>query len=240
MDRERFEELVEAYVLGALTEEERLEFERDLAAHPEHQAEVDELGAVAALLALYPEEQDPPRDLRRRVMSAVEAEAPRSGRGGLPGRLGELFGSRGLLAALGAAVALIFAGLLSWNLVLTNDVEQLQARVGEMRASQDVRRIALEGPVQERGARALLIVTHPNRAVLVVEKMPPVPEGKMCQIWVNDDDHQRPGGLFEPKQEAVATVVKAPIKGADSVAITVEPEGGSRRPTSHPLLSADL
>ena len=37
MDRERFDELKDAYVLDALTEDERREFEEHLAAHPERQ-----------------------------------------------------------------------------------------------------------------------------------------------------------------------------------------------------------
>ena len=54
MDHRRFEELKDAYVLGALPEEECREFEEYLAAHPERRAEIEELGAVAGLLALSP------------------------------------------------------------------------------------------------------------------------------------------------------------------------------------------
>ena len=49
---ERFDYLKEAYVLGALAEDERREFEDILAAHPELQAEVDDLESTANLLAL--------------------------------------------------------------------------------------------------------------------------------------------------------------------------------------------
>ena len=48
MDHGRFEELKDAYVLGALAEQERREFEEYLAAHPERQAEVDD--ALAAVV----------------------------------------------------------------------------------------------------------------------------------------------------------------------------------------------
>ncbi len=61
MDHGRFEELKDAYVLGALAEQERREFEEYLAAHPERQAEVDELEAVAGLLALAPQSTSHPR-----------------------------------------------------------------------------------------------------------------------------------------------------------------------------------
>ena len=75
MDQERFEDLKDAYVLGALPEEERLEFEQYLAAHPDLQAEIEELSTIAGLLAFSPQEQEPPPELRRRIMDTVEAEA---------------------------------------------------------------------------------------------------------------------------------------------------------------------
>ena len=57
---ERFDDLKEAYVLGALTEDERREFEDILAAHPELQAEVDDLESTANLLTLAPIVAGPP------------------------------------------------------------------------------------------------------------------------------------------------------------------------------------
>ena len=51
-----------------LPEEERRDFEDYLAAHPERQAEIDELGAVAGLLAFSPHELEPPEELRSRIM----------------------------------------------------------------------------------------------------------------------------------------------------------------------------
>lgn len=241
MDRTRFEELRDAYVLGALTEEERLEFEEHLAAYPERQAEVDELAAVAGLLALYPQEQEPPVELRNRIMSVVEAEATtpsqQAERRTVFGRLGELLSGRGL--ALGAA-ALLVVGLFSWNMVLRDDVQNLQSQVQEMQASRDARMITLEGPGREQGAHVELIVAEDDRAILMAENMPPVPEGKTLEIWVIEDDVPKPGGLFDPKPDAVAAVVEEPIGGADAVAITVEPEGGSPQPTTDPMLSAEL
>ena len=47
--RERFDDLKEAYALGALSEEEHQEVEEYLSRHPELRAEVDELRSVANL-----------------------------------------------------------------------------------------------------------------------------------------------------------------------------------------------
>ena len=45
--RERFDDLKEAYALGALSEEERQEVEDYLMTHPELRAEVDDLRSIA-------------------------------------------------------------------------------------------------------------------------------------------------------------------------------------------------
>jgi anti-sigma-K factor RskA len=62
------------------------------------------------------------------------------------------------------------------------------------------------------------------------------PEGKTYQIWVIKGDTPQPSGLFESKGDSVAAVVENPVEGADAVAVTIEPEGGSRKPTTDPML----
>jgi anti-sigma-K factor RskA len=241
MDRERFEALKDAFVLGALTEEERREFEEYLSSHPERQAEIDELGTVAGLLALSPPEHDPPPELRRRIMGVVEAEADRprmQSRSWLAG-LRESLGVRGL--ALGAAAAMLVIGLFSWNLILQREIQDLQGRVQSLQnQSQGPQMVELAGTGTEEGARAGVVTLEGDRAVLVVENMPPLPEGKTYQIWVIEDDVPKPSGLFKPKRGSVAAIVEHPVGGGDIIAVTVEPEGGSLKPTSEPMLAAKV
>src|SRR5215210_417565 len=137
MNNERFDDLKDAYVLDALPEEERRSFEEYLAAHPERQAEIDELGALAGLLAFSAHEQEPSPALRRRIMDVVEAEAePRHpGRRSFFARLGDYLGARSL--ALGA-VSLLVIGLLSWNVLLQDQVQDLR---GEVRDAQTPRQV---------------------------------------------------------------------------------------------------
>jgi anti-sigma-K factor RskA len=254
MNHERFEDLKDAYVLGALPEEERLSFEEYLAAHPERQAELDELGAVAGLLAFSPQEQEPSPELRSRVMEVVEAEAePRRVRGrSTLARVGDFLSVRSL--ALGAA-ALLVIGLLSWNVLLQGQVEDLQGRVQDAqgqvqdlqaqveqdkRQLQQSRTIALEGSWADQGANAELASIHKNQIILVARDMPSVPEDRTCQIWVISDDVPKPSGLFRPDGNMTAAPVTNSIKKGDVIAITVEPAGGSKKPTSDPVLLAKL
>jgi anti-sigma-K factor RskA len=240
MNHERFEDLKDAYVLGALPEEEKLSFEEYLASHPERQAEIDELGAVAGLLAFSPQEQEPSPELRSRVMEVIEAEAePRRVRSRSTfARLGDYLGVRSL--ALGAA-ALLVVGLLSWNVLLQGQVQELQGQVEDARDQlQQSPTIELEGSWVDQGADAELASIHKNQIILVARDMPSVPEDRTCQIWVISDDVPKPSGLFQPDGNMTATLITRSITKADVIAVTVEPAGGSKKPTSDPVLLAKL
>ena len=167
MNSERFDELKDAFVLGALPDEERREFEEYLAAHPERQAEIDELDAVAGLLALSPQEQEPPPGLRRSIMAVVEAEAERPRvRSGLA-RMRGFLGVRSLALA---AAALLVVGLLAWNILLQFQIQDLQSQ-----GPRDERLVALQGSGAARQARAEVMILDQDQAVLMAEDMPPVP-----------------------------------------------------------------
>jgi anti-sigma-K factor RskA len=242
MNSERFEDLKDAYVLGALPEEERLSFEDYLAAHPERQAEIDELGALAGLLAFSPQEQVPSPELRSRVMEVVEAEAEprRVRRRPALAKVGDYLGVRTL--ALGAA-ALLVIGLLSWNVLLQDQVQDLQGQVEDARNQRQVqqsRTIELQGSWAKQGANAEVAFIRKNRVILVAKNMPSVPEDQTCQIWVISDDEPKPSGLFQPDGNMTAAPITNSITKADVIAVTVEPAGGSKKPTNDPVLLAEL
>ena len=242
MNSARFEDLKDVYVLGALPEEERLSFEDYLAAHPERQAEIDELGALAGLLAFSPQEQVPSPELRSRVMEVVEAEAEprRVRRRSALAKVGDYLGVRTL--ALGAA-ALLVIGFLSWNVLLQDQVQDLQGQVEDARDQRQVqqsRTIELQGSWAEQGANAEVAFIRKNRVILVAKNMPSVPEDQTCQIWVISDDEPKPSGLFQPDGNMTAAPITNSITKADVIAVTVEPAGGSKKPTSDPVLLAEL
>ncbi len=245
MNHERFEELKDAFVLGALAEEEHREFEQYLAAHPERQAEVNELATLANLLAFSPQQQEPPPELRRKIMETVEAEAaPRRVR-----RLSIFAGIREYLdarsLALGAA-AMVVIGLFSWNVLLQDQVQDLTGQVEQAqterpeRPAQESETIPLKGSWTQQGARAEVASIDENRVILLAENMPPVSEDKTCQIWVIHDDLPTPSGLFDCDGNMTATAITTPIEKADAIAVTVEPAGGSKKPTSDPVLLTEL
>ena len=241
MDDKSFDDLKDAYALGALPDDERATVDAYLALHPERQAEIDELAGVTGLLALAPPEYEPSADLRRRVMEAVEAESvrPRAARRRPASSwLDRFAGLRNV--ALGAAAVLV-VGLLSWNVLLQENVRDLRGQVEKARtADQEAREIELGGAWAEQGARAEVTALKDDRAILVVEDMPSMPEGRIGQVWVIRGENPEPSGLLEPSGNMAATAITAPLRGADAIAVTVEPAGGSDKPTSDPVLVQEL
>jgi len=242
MDDKSFEDLKDAYALGALPGDERATVEAYLALHPERQAEIDDMVGIAGLLALAPPEQEPPADLRRRLMQVVESEAvrPRAAESPTSSWFGRLGGLRNV--ALGAAAVLV-VGLLSWNVLLQGDVQDLRGQVEEARSAneaQQTREIALDGTWAEQGARAEVTALKDDRAILVVEDMPSMPEDRTGQVWVIHDDKPLPSGLLDPSGNMAATAITTPLRGADAIAVTIEPAGGSEVPTSDPVLVQEL
>ncbi len=238
--RERFEELKDAYALGALSGEERREFEEHLARHPGHQAEVDELLAVASLLALSPAEQAPSPALRKQLMRTVQAESanPEPERHSFFASLRNLLGYQALAAGV-AAVALI--ALFSWNVLLQGELQDLRSQPPQPPQATDPRVLEFQAAESAGTASGELIVLEGQRGVLVTKDMPRIAEDQVWQIWVIEGDKPKPSGLFRPDEEdpVAASMTRTPGKGV-VVAITVEPAGGSPKPTSDPIMTTEL
>jgi anti-sigma-K factor RskA len=237
--RERFDDLKDAYALGALSEEERREVEEYLGTHSELRTEVDDLRSVANLLALAPREYEPSPKLRRDLMnrissSPVETPAadPSTRQGGL---LRRLFGPGGLAAA--AVLALVTIGMVTWNASLQEENQALQGELQGQRTSS----YALQGTGAAQEVRGEVVRLGDERAVLIADNLPSPPEGKTYEAWILRDDVPEPAGLFEPNQTgSAAAPIEGSIEDADAVAVTVEPLGGSSSPTDDPLITANV
>jgi anti-sigma-K factor RskA len=234
--RERFDDLKEAYALDALSEDERREVEEYLGTHPELRAEVDELRSVANLLAFAPQEYEPSPKLRRDLLNKISGSpGVTSAAGPAPRQAGlwRLFGSGGLAAA--AALALVTIGMFVWNASLQEENQTLQGQL------QGQRTYALEGTGTAQGVRGEVVRLGDERAMLVAEDLPAPPEGETYETWILREDVPEPAGLFEPNDAGVAAApIEGSIEGADAVAVTLEPSGGSSSPTSDPLMTANI
>jgi anti-sigma-K factor RskA len=236
--RERFDDLKEAYALGALSEQERREVEGYLGEHPELHAEVDDLESIANLLALAPQAHEPSPKLRRDLLNSISSASPGTTPAADPSPrqtgLRRLFGPGGLAAA--AALALVTIGMFTWNASLQEENQTLQ---GELQGQQKSYALQSTGAAQE--VRGEVVRLGDERAVLVADDLSSLPEDETYQAWIMREDVPEPAGLFEPNDTgAAAAPLEGSIEGADAVAVTVEPSGGSSSPTSDPLMTANV
>ena len=86
-----------------------------------------------------------------------------------------------------------------------------------------------------KGANATLLVSRSGEAVLAARRLPPLARGTVYELWVIADGQAQPAGLF---RGSLATLTRPVPQGA-TVAVSVEPAGGSSRPTGPLLLRAE-
>lgn len=247
MDHKGFEESKEFYALGILEDKQKGEFEKYLRLHPEHRAEVKDLVSVGDLLALAPEELEPPASLRSSIMATVKAESRESAvasrqrsRQSIWERVGG-FARFGRIAVGAAAILLI--GVLSWNsFVQRGEIQDLRSAAESRQAAEQAQGSSIESVRLEGAAtgKVEVVKLDGEQAVLVAEGLTPIDKGKTLQIWVITDNVPKPSGIFDPGDKLRSVAVEHSLKNADMLAVTVEPAGGSKAPTTDPVMVAKL
>ena len=90
-------------------------------------------------------------------------------------------------------------------------------------------------------ARASLQLSD-DATKLQVRRMPPPPSGKVYQVWLKrpNQDPAPTTALFRTDASGSADVEiqRGRLKGVDQVLVTAEPDGGSMKPTSAPVIVA--
>lgn len=229
-----------SYVLHALPDDEHARFEAHLATCAECQREVADLQVAADTLPLAAVQVDPPPELRERIMTIVRSEAELLAAAGAradepaaapaakaPRRRRRWALSLRPLPAAMAASALVAAGVIG-GIVLTggNDTKTVTGTVQIASAP---------------AARASLQLSD-DATKLEVRRMPPPPAGKVYQVWLKrpNQDPAPTTALFRTDSSGSADVEiqRGRLKGVDQVLVTAEPDGGSMKPTSAPVIVA--
>jgi anti-sigma-K factor RskA len=81
----------------------------------------------------------------------------------------------------------------------------------------------------------MLVIGADRTATLQVTGLSAAPSGKTYEAWVIPANHSpRPAGLF-PGGESTSVRLHGTVPKNAVVAVTVEPAGGSRQPTTKPF-----
>jgi len=78
-------------------------------------------------------------------------------------------------------------------------------------------------------------VSRSGEAVLAARRLRPLAAGTVYELWVIAGDRAQPAGLF---RGSLATLTR-PVPPGATVAVSVEPSGGSSRPTGPLVLRAE-
>lgn len=242
--------LAGAYVLDALTDTEREQFEHHLGDCADCQADVASLREPVAQLASAVAIA-PPRQLRSNVIQAISGVRP------LPPLTPSLDGasplsesdaqaapvdlrdvrrakrSRRLLAAVAAAVVAIGVVIWSpWSSPNGDDAPQLTATEQVLGAS-DAREYQ---KVVGGSTMTITVSESEGKAVLTAENMDPAPDGQDYQVWFMSSEGAVDAGVVPtPEDGKVQMLLEGDAMDYDAVAVSVEPAGGSPQPTTEPV-----
>jgi anti-sigma-K factor RskA len=265
MDRhDDIADALEAYVLGQLAEDERRAVDVHLAACASCAREVRELNDVLATLGQTVPPVAPPAALRQRVLAAAAAE-PQD-----PVRVVGLIKRRhpmwvalpwAAAAALILAVGVVFFRVdsareqLAVELVQArNDNDKLQERLRRFTAQTDLAlSILTAGDMREipligrEGAAAAAARAYwsPARGLLVVaDRLPAPPPGRIYQVWVIENGQPASAGLLGEESAGrgmlIATPPRADAGTSVTVAVTDEPPGGLPAPSGSIRLAGSI
>lgn len=232
---EELKSLVAAYVLGALPPEEVGPVRNHILTCDECMAEADEHSSAIDSLALAVEPVGLPDGFADRVMAQIAPSAEAETAPAARRSLSEWLRGKGLVVAGGmAAVLLVGAvGVLGAGYLQTRqDLARTEDVLSALVHSADG--IELRG---ESGAAGELVPTNEG-AVMAVAGLPEAPGSHVYQLWYMRDGQPVSVGTFETRDSVVVMELAESFEGYQDAAVTIEPRGGSRQPTSDPILTS--
>ena len=230
--------LAGSYALDALPDPERVEFERHLQHCPSCEAEVRGLRATAARLAMAQALQPPP-GMEQRVLAAayrtrqlppLPSDRLRAARDHRRAEVARRFAPR-RIAAFAAAASVAAAVALGITQVSTQhrleSTQASNAAISRVVTAPDAR---IETTRTSAGGSVTVVASAVLREAVVTGTGTP-PAGRVYQVWVMSPSGARSAGLMA----GPSTVLASAVVPGDRIGITVEPAGGTSKPTTTPV-----
>ena len=218
--------LTGSYVLDAISDAEREEFERHLQFCPTCDAEVRGLRETAARLALACA-VNPPARMERHVLAATyrTRQLPPLA-ASRPGRVLHFPRRLAILAAAASVAAALALGIT--QLTAQHQLDQARATA--------IARVVTAPDAHVDTARAaggsVTVVTSValHESVVSTSGMASLPSSRVYQVWVMSPSGARSAGLMQG-----SSLLASAVRPGDQIGITVEPAGGTARPTTTPV-----
>jgi anti-sigma-K factor RskA len=231
---EQLEDDLATYALGALTADEAADLSRHIEDCDACQARLRWLQPAIDVLPAAVAQRTPPDRLRASIMDVVESEAKQAGaaepaRQAKPRWWEPLRGVMVHPATAMAVLILLVAGVGVGYLVRGADTIQAPSTLVKAQATNGA--VPVSATLERTG----------DSATLHVHEMPPLADDEVYEVWVQRAGVMEPRSTFVLNSDGTAeAAVPGPFEGADAVYVTREPRGGSRQPTTEPLLQAPV
>jgi anti-sigma-K factor RskA len=247
LSRRELDELLGAYALDAVDDDEREQLETYLERTPDARALVAEYRETAALLSHSGTEAPP--GLWERIQQTLEEEPPRLAMPS-PGRAGAFESRRSRMrgrvaVAVGVAAAVVAVGALTIKVVqqderideLSSEAETGSVLAAAEAASRDPRAARVTMSSIDGALEARVVYLPDGDGFLVEDNLGALPPGRTYQLWAltGDAPAARPisAGVLGPDPGVAAFRVQGPVA---AFAITEEPSPGVDAPGSPALL----
>ncbi|ANF31389.1 hypothetical protein A0130_06650 [Leifsonia xyli] len=143
-----------------------------------------------------------------------------------------------ILGAAAAAVVLFLGGaFVGSSLSGTNSYTSQQASaLAQINAASDVQRASAD--VAGGGTATLVWSGELGKSALVANDLPALPGDKTYELWYIRDGQATPAGTMESEGTGSTwRVLSGQMAAGDTVGVTVEPRGGSTKPTTAPIVA---
>ncbi len=221
--------LIAPYALDALDARERERFESHLDECVDCRAELEGFVATAARMGESVSE-NPPEGLRARLMA--EVATTRQDRPTVVA-MPQKSALRRTLPRLAMAAAFLVGAVGVGGYLnereQANDFRAQSETISSIVAASDAK--ITDKTFGDSGRVRLIASESADSAYIIASSLPGLPDGKVYQVWVVKDDSPKSEGIFASS----GSMVMQDLNGADRVAITVEPAGGSKQPTTTPV-----
>jgi anti-sigma-K factor RskA len=234
--------LISAYALGALEPDQEALAEQHIAASDDCRRAYEDALETSAALALAVADSEPPAGLRDRIVAAARAERPEPApvaERAAPSwrsRLGRLLTPSAGFAVVGVTAAIVFGLVAVSQHDAANGARDRAEALAALLAAPDARVV----PVQQAdgtGAAGRVVVSQ-GRAALVSSLGSP-PAGRTYQAWGIPDGGGAPVPLPTFSKPGSVLILND-VGDYKQLAVTVEPNGGSKAPSTAPVAAARL
>lgn len=221
-----------AYAIDALSEEEARQFDRHLEECPSCREEVRELRAAAAKMGAA-EALAPPPALKARVLAAADQMPQLPPRVTPLGSVRKRRWSAKLVAAAAAVILVVGGGVAVFESQRGDNQSVVASTIAQVFQAGDARTKTVQ---TDHGSVTVATSASLGRMAVRTDDLRALSGKRVYQLWaVHGGTPTSAGVIANPKAGAAMAM---PSEGT-TVAITVEPEGGSEQPTTAPFVTVD-